>query len=132
MSDASRDRATVEMAEIARMGRLAHNWDGHGADAVPVSAQEKATWFMQSVDSKFGSLVPRPTVGAIAGGIALVWRVPVRAGARTAGEREIEMIFHARGNEWSVSDRDGIEQTLAGENVDLDVLLKIIDRYIVA
>jgi hypothetical protein len=129
MSQAKRLR---EDPDIARTGALEHNWDGHWANAVPKLAQEHARWFLQRVEHKFGPAVPRPTIGAAGGGLVLVWRVPVRAGSRVTGEREIEVTFYDDGNEWSVSDRDGIEPTRSGENADEDVLLKVIDRFVVA
>jgi hypothetical protein len=125
-------RRMSEEPDIARMGRLEHNWDGHWAGAVPQPAQERARWFLQRVEHKFGPLVPPPTIGAVGGGLVLVWRVPVRTGSRTSGEREIEMVFYDDGNEWSVRDRDGIEPTRSGENADEDVLLKVIDRFVAA
>lgn len=122
----------VPVSEIGRMGRLVKNWDGYGSGAVPRAAREHALHFLQRADEKFGVSIPPPTVGALGRGLVLVWRAPVRVGTRITGEREIEMIFHERGNEWSVSDRDGIEPTHSGENVDEGVLLIIIDRYVVA
>jgi hypothetical protein len=122
----------AEVTDIQRMGRLVPDWNGHGAHAVPLAARDHATHFLQVAESKFGMNIPRPTIGAIDGGLVFVWRAPMRKGAPSAGEREIEMIFFDNGNEWSVADRDGIEPTLSGENADYDRLLRIIDRYILA
>lgn len=121
-------RFAGEISAIERMGRLAHNWDGYGADAAPQAAREQAVRFLQRVEGKFGYLVDAPTVGAVPGGVVLIWRTKARGGL----ERELEIIFTERGNEWAASDRGALQPTMSGEDLDQDALLKIIDRFIVA
>lgn len=115
---------------IDRMGRLPRNWDGHGALAVPLAAREQAALFLRRVEEKFGYQVQPPKVGAVPGGIVLLWRVQRRG--KAALERELEIVFTERGNEWHASDREGLLPTMSGEDVDLDSLLKIIDRFVMA
>lgn len=125
--------APVAAIEVGKMGRLVQNWDGHGGEAVPADARRDAVRFLQRAEGKFGASIPAPTVGAVGGGVVFVWRAAVRPGAKTTGgEREIEIAFYRDGkNEWSVSDRDGIDDTKSGENVDEDFLLRLIDRFVV-
>jgi hypothetical protein len=117
--------------ELSQLHRLPVNWNGHGAAAPPETAVQKATAVLRQIDQKFGSLVPPPTVGSVPGGVVFVWRVK-RGPAGREIEREVEMLFFERANEWAVADRDGIEPTISGENVDPDTFLRLIDRYIVA
>ena len=64
----------IPASEIGRMGRLVTNWDGHGGEAVPQAASDNALHFLHRADDKFGSIIPRPTVGAL--GPSLGTRVP--------------------------------------------------------
>jgi len=125
-------RFTAEIGAIGRMGQLAHSWDGHSSDAAPKGACQKAAQFLQRVEEKYGYMVDAPTVGAVPGGVVLIWRPPKGRGRIGNLERELEVIFTDRGNEWAASDRNGLEPTMSGEDVDPDALLKIIDHFVVA
>jgi hypothetical protein len=117
--------------DLYRLQELPANWNGHGASAPPAAAIERAGNLLSQIDQKFGQLVAAPSVGPIPGGVAFVWRVK-RGPAGREIEREVEVLFFSKGNEWAVADRDGIEPTISGENVEPDILLRLIDRYIVA
>lgn len=114
--------------EIQRLtSTLNPGWDGHRAARITPEAAEAAKAFLTHADNKFGISLPEPVVGALAdGALGLVWRVK-----RDRSEREVEIIFMRRGNEFVVSDRDGREPTIEGHDVDVDELIRVVDRYVI-
>jgi hypothetical protein len=103
---------------------LRPGWDGHGAAAITPAAKDAAFNFLRRVEGKFGSAVPEPFVAPLSdGGLGLVWRVK---------QKEIEIVFLERGNEYAVSFRNAAKPTIEGCNVDTDFLLtRVVDTHVV-
>lgn len=115
--------------EIDRlMSTLRPGWDAHRAARIAPEAGEAAKMFLIHAGNKFGTSLREPAVGPLAdGALGLVWRVK-----RHSSEREVEVVFMRRGNEFVVSDRDGREPTIEGHDVDVDELIRVVDRYVVS
>lgn len=120
---------TNAIGEIERLGRLPSGWDGHGGGTPHEQARREAVTFLETVEAKFGSLVPEPMVAPLSdGGIGLIWRIK-----NARGEREVAIVFLKQGNEYSVEDRHEGRSAVSGSDADLDFLVtNIIDQYVVA
>jgi hypothetical protein len=91
------------MAKIRDLSLLRRDWNGHGAAPLSPESRRAAEDFLAAVWSEFGPSVAEPTVVAPTsdGGVAVEWIV--NDGRRV---KAVEVVFLARGNEFSVRDRE--------------------------
>lgn len=102
-------------------------WDGQHASPISESARGEVVDFLGRLFKDFGGMsAPAPMVAPDPnGGIALEW-----SRDDDQGHRELEIVFFARGNEYSIGYRGRVQAEEEGEDQPVSKLLDLVRRFV--
>lgn len=108
--------------EIERLGSLERGWNSYGAGPVPEAPRRRAIRFVESLPD-LGTRIPAPTVTPTSNdGVALHWQ---------ANDYEVEIIFSASRDEYSVARISTDEVLEEGPLSRVDLLKDVVGRYVI-
>lgn len=117
----SRDPYAHVVEEIKNLSELDGGWNGYRAGRILPAAQQAAIGFV----GRFSDLpirIPAPSVAPTPnGGVSLHW---------LSGDREIELIFLAKGGEYLIAQRGQDDVIDAGAMDQVDPLKDIVQAYV--
>lgn len=109
------------LAEIDKLSALDRGWNSYRAGRITPEAQERAKAFVGRL-TDLGRPVPPPSVAPTPnGGVSLRWLV---------GDRDVQIIFLARGSEYVVAERGKEDVIDAGSIDEIDPLKDLIRTHV--
>ena len=107
--------------EVRKLTELDRGWNTYRAGRITDEAQQQAIAFLGLLPGLPGPIPPPSVAPTPNGGVALQW---------LAGDREVEIIFLAKGGEYSVAQRGKDDVLAAGSIGEVDLLKDIVREHV--